>query len=111
MRSKNKGNDMRSSLLSKPKVNREHFIRHKEIDQNLISELSVALDNLDIEKMKTTIKEISKTHPRISDIPAMLGISRPGYYKMLSPNGNPEFITILRLLNLFDIKLQVEARK
>lgn len=102
---------MRFSLLPKPVIERQHFIRHKEINPKLISELSVALNNLDIEKMKSILKEISKTHPRISDIPEMLGISRPGFYKILSPNGNPEFITILRLLNLFDIKLSVETRK
>ena len=98
-------------MLSKPVIERQYFLKNKEIDSGLISELSTALDNLDIEKMKTVLKEISKTHPRISDIPTMLGISRPGFYKMLSPNGNPEFITILRLLNLFDIKLQVETRQ
>ena len=102
---------MQFSLLSKLKIERQHFIVNKKIAPKLISELSIALDNLDIEKMKSILKEISKTHPRISDIPAMLGISRPGFYKILSPNGNPEFITILRLLNLFDIKLQVETRK
>jgi len=102
---------MRFKFLSKPVIERQHFIRNKEIDHKLIDELSIALDNLDIEKMKSVLKKISKIHPRISDIPAMLGISRPGYYKMLSPNGNPEFITILRLLNLFDIKLQAETRK
>ena len=102
---------MRFSVLSKPKIERQHFLRHNQIDQKLISELSIALNDLDIEKMKSVLKDISKTHSRISDIPAILGISRPGFYKMLSPEGNPEFITILRLLNLFDIKLQAEIRK
>ena len=102
---------MRFKFLSKPVIERQHFIRHKKIDQKLIAALSAALDNLDIEKMKIILKDIFRTHPRISDIPAVLGISRPGYYKMLSPDGNPEFITILRLLNLFDIKLQAGTRK
>ncbi|MCL2758320.1 MAG: hypothetical protein FWE64_03305 [Alphaproteobacteria bacterium] len=102
---------MRFKFLSKPVIERQHFIVNKKIDQKLIAELSVALDNLDIEKIKSVLMEIAKTHPRRSDIPAILGISRPGFYNILSPSGNPGFITILRLLNLFDIKLQVEARK
>ncbi|MCL2737347.1 MAG: hypothetical protein FWE17_00595 [Alphaproteobacteria bacterium] len=101
---------MRFSLLSKPKIEREHFLKNKEIDPKLIGELSVALDNLDIEKIKSVLKELSKTHHRISTIFETLGISKSGFYKMLSSDGNPEFITILRLLNLFDIKLQVEIR-
>lgn len=101
---------MRFSLLSKPKINRESFIDNKEIDQYLISELSIALDNLDIEKIKSILMEIAKTHHRRQSIPETLGISRSSFYNILSPSGNPSFITILRLLNLFDIKFKVENR-
>jgi len=101
---------MRFSLLSKPKINREHFIINEEIEPKLIAELSTALDNLDIEKIKSVLMEIAKTHHRRQSIPETLGISRSSFYNILSPEGNPSFITILRLLNLFDIKFQVEAR-
>jgi len=101
---------MRFKFLSKPVIEREHFIVNKEIDPKLISELSVALDNLDIEKIKSILMEIAKTHHRRQSIPETLGISRSSFYNILSSVGNPSFITILRLLNLFDIKFQVEAR-
>ena len=101
---------MRFSLLSKPKIDRQNFLKNKEIDPKLIYELSIALNNLDIEKIKSVLKELSKTHHRISSVFETLAISKSGYYKMLSPDGNPEFITILRLLNLFDIKLVAETR-
>jgi len=55
--------------------------------------------------------ELSKTNSRISGTFEMLGLSKSGFYNMTSPKGNPEFVTILRLLNLFDIKLTAEARK
>ena len=101
---------MRFKFLSKPVINREHFIRNKGIDPKMIAELSTSLDNLDIEKIKSVLMQMSKLHPRLMGIPEMLGISRSSFYHMLSPAGNPSFITILRLLNLFDIKFQVEAR-
>jgi len=101
---------MRFSLLNKPKIERQDFIKNKEIDPKLIQELSSALDNLDIEKIKSIIKELTKTNDRISSAFEMLELSKSGFYNMLSPNGNPEFVTILRLLNLFDIKLTAETR-
>jgi len=101
---------MRFSILSKPKIERQHFIKNKEIDLELLNELSSALDNLDIEKIKSILKELSKTNHHISKAFEMLGISKSGFYKMLSPEGNPEFVTILRLLNLFDIRLTAESR-
>ena len=101
---------MRFSLLSKPKIKREHFIKNKNICPKLVAELSVALDNLDIEKIKSILRELTKTNARISSAFETLGISKSGFYNILSPNGNPEFVTILRLLNLFDIKLSAEVR-
>lgn len=100
---------MRLPILSKPKIERKYFLHNEKIDDNLISEFSFALDSMDIEKIKIILKKISKTNSKISEIPATLGISRAGFYKMLSTTGNPEFITILRLLNYFGIKLSVKA--
>lgn len=101
---------MRFSLLSKPKIERENFIKNKDIDSKLVADLSVALNDLDIEKIKSILRELTKTHHRISSVFETLGLSKSGFYNMLSPNGNPEFVTILRLLNLFDIKLTAELR-
>lgn len=102
--------NMRFSLLSKPKIERQHFLNNKEIDPKTIHELSIALDNLDVDKIKSVLKDLSGTYHRTSSVFEILGISKSGFYKMLSPDGNPEFITVLRLLNLFDIKLQAETR-
>ena len=77
----------------------------------MVAKLTTALDNLDIEKIKSILRELSKTNSRISGTFEMLGLSKSGFYNMTSPKGNPEFVTILRLLNLFDIKLTAEARK
>jgi len=105
-----KGSNMRFSLLSKPKIERQNFTKNKDIGPKLVAELSIALDNLDIEKIKSILRELTKTNHRISSAFEILGLSKSGFYNMLSPNGNPEFVTILRLLNLFDIKLKAEAR-
>jgi DNA-binding phage protein len=101
---------LRFSLLSKPKIERENFIKNKEINPELVAELSLALDNLDIEKIKSILRGLTKTNQRISSAFEMLGLSKSGFYNMLSPKGNPEFVTILRLLNLFNIKLSAEKR-
>lgn len=101
---------MRFSLLSKPKIERENFIRNKDVDSKLVADLAIALNDLDIEKIKSILRELTKTHHRISSVFETLGLSKSGFYNMLSKNGNPEFVTILRVLNLFDIKLSAEIR-
>ncbi len=101
---------MRFSPFSKPKIERKNFIKNKDIDSKLVADLSAALNDLDIEKIKSILRELTKTNARISSVFETLGLSKSGFYNMLSPNGNPEFVTILRLLNLFDIKLTAEIR-
>jgi len=99
-------------FLSKPKIEQQqHLPESPEIDRGPIHELSIALDNLDMERIKFILNQLSNTYHRKTRIPASLGISRSGFHKMLSSNGNPEFMTILRLLNLLDIKLQAEPRQ
>ena len=36
-----------------------------------------------------------------------IGVSRSGLYKMLSENGNPEFVSILKILKALNLELTV----
>jgi probable addiction module antidote protein len=37
------------------------------------------------------------------------GLAREGLYKALSENGNPEFATVMKVINALGLKLHVEA--
>ena len=45
----------------------------------------------------------------MSDVAKKAGLTRESLYKALSAEGNPEFATVLRVLNALDLKFAVKA--
>jgi probable addiction module antidote protein len=39
-----------------------------------------------------------------------LGVTREGLYKSLAPDGNPYFVTVIKLLNNLGFQLRVEQK-
>jgi DNA-binding phage protein len=95
-------------FFSKPEIKRDFFLRDKEIDANLIRNLTAALNELDIPRVKSCLSELAKTNAKISDIPAALGISRSGFYLMLSEKGKLDLQIVLKMLILFGLKIKIE---
>ena len=45
----------------------------------------------------------------MAEIARKAGLGRESLYKALSPDGNPEFATILKVLKALDLKIHIEA--
>jgi probable addiction module antidote protein len=46
----------------------------------------------------------------MTQIARELGITREGLYKSLSPNGNPSFETVIKLLNVLGLSLKIVSK-
>jgi probable addiction module antidote protein len=46
----------------------------------------------------------------MTQIARELGITREGLYKSLSPDGNPSFETVIKLLDILGLRLKVEQK-
>jgi probable addiction module antidote protein len=82
------------------------FIETKE---DVIANLSVALEDGDVEYLLKIIGDIARSEG-MSQIARELGVTREGLYKSLAPTGNPSFETILKLLDILGFRLRVEQK-
>jgi probable addiction module antidote protein len=82
------------------------FIETKE---DVIANLSVALEDGDIEYVLKIMGDIARSDG-MSQIARELGVTREGLYKSLAPAGNPSFETVLKLLDILGFRLRVEQK-
>jgi probable addiction module antidote protein len=82
------------------------FIETKE---DVIANLSVALEDGDIEYLLKIMGDIARSEG-MSQIARELGVTREGLYKSLAPAGNPSFGTVLKLLDILGFRLRVEQK-
>ncbi|MDR1278161.1 MAG: putative addiction module antidote protein [Treponema sp.] len=82
------------------------FIETKE---DVIANLSVALEDGDVEYLLKIMGHIARS-AGMSQIARELGVSREGLYKSLAPDGNPSFETVVKLLDLLGFCLKIEQK-
>jgi probable addiction module antidote protein len=82
------------------------FIETKE---DVIANLSVALEDGDVEYLLKIMGDIARSEG-MSQIARELGVTREGLYKSLAPAGNPSFATVLNLLDILGFRLKVEQK-
>jgi probable addiction module antidote protein len=82
------------------------FIETKE---DVIANLSVALEDGDVEYLLKIMGDIARSEG-MSQIARELGVTREGLYKSLAPTGNPSFETVLKLLDILGFRLRVEQK-
>jgi probable addiction module antidote protein len=82
------------------------FIETKE---DVIANLSVALEDGDVEYLLKIMGHIARSEG-MSQIARELGVTREGLYKSLAPTGNPSFETVLKLLDILGFRLRVEQK-
>jgi probable addiction module antidote protein len=82
------------------------FIETKE---DVIANLSVALEDGDVEYLLKIMGDIARSEG-MSQIARELGVTREGLYKSLAPTGNPSFETVLKLLDILGFRLKVEQK-
>jgi probable addiction module antidote protein len=83
------------------------FIDTKE---DVIAHLTVALEDGDIKYLLKIMGDIARSEG-MAQIARELGVTREGLYKSLSPDGNPSFETVIKLLDILGFQLSIQQKR
>lgn len=72
--------------------------------------LAVSLEENGMDGFLTALGEVAKAKG-MTHVSNEIGIGRQSLYKSLSENGNPQFETIMKLLDTFDLKFEVVPQR
>lgn len=81
---------------------------HLETEEDMAAYLDAALEEGDAALVVAALGDIARAKG-MSQIAREAGLGRESLYKALSPTGNPEFSTILKVVGALGLKLHVEA--
>lgn len=80
-----------------------------ETEDDMARYLDVALKENDAAFISTVLGDIARVKG-MTLVAEQTGLTRSSLYKALSPNGNPEFSTILKVINALGLKLRATIR-
>lgn len=83
---------------------------HLETEEDMILYLEAALEDGDPALISTVLGDIARAKG-MTQIAEKTGLGRTSLYKALSPEGHPDFATILKVINALGIKLQATSAK
>ena len=83
---------------------------HLETEEDMAAYLEAALEGNDPSLIAAALGDIAKAKG-MSQIAKQTGLGRESLYKALSPEGNPEFSTILKVVNALGLHLNVASGK
>ena len=85
-------------------------VDHLRSEQDMAMYLDACLDEDpgDGSVVRAALNDIARAQG-MTQLAKATGITREGLYKALSPNGNPEFSTILKVIKALKIKLHASA--
>jgi probable addiction module antidote protein len=83
----------------------EH-IKNKE---DVLGYLSTAFEENDPELFLAVIGDIARSEG-MAQIARELNVARESLYRSLSPDGNPSFITIMRVLDILGFQLDIKRK-
>ena len=78
-----------------------------ESEEDMIAYLDAALEDGDPALIVAVLGAIARAKG-MSQVAAEAGLGRESLYKALSPTGNPEFATVVKVLNALGLQLHVE---
>ena len=81
---------------------------HLETEEDMVAYLNVALEDGDLSLIVAALGDIARAR-RMAKIARESGLGRESLYKSLSPNGNPEFATVLKVVRSLGLRLHVTA--
>lgn len=75
-----------------------------ETDEDILAYLETALEEGDAALFAAALGDVARAKG-MQEIARETGLGRESLYKALSPNGNPEFATVLRVLRSLGLRL------
>lgn len=94
--------------MAKTKTRRWDAAEHLDSEQDMAAYLEAALEEGDAALFTAALGDIARAKG-MTEIARATGLGRESLYKALSPDGNPEFATVLMVLNSLGLKLHATA--
>ena len=79
-------------------------VEHLKTDDDMAAYLEAALEERDPTLIAAALGDIARAKG-MTQIARVAGLGRESLYKALSPTGNPEFATILKVIGLLGLQL------
>jgi probable addiction module antidote protein len=79
--------------------------RHLTTDASAVAYIEAALEDGDPGVVGAALGDVARARG-MSKVARQAGLGRESLYKALSPGGNPEFATILRVVNALGLRLR-----
>ncbi len=77
---------------------------HLETDEDIVAYLEAAFDDGDPALIAAALGDVARARG-MTKVAADAGLGRESLYKALSPNGNPEFATVLKVMQALGLRL------
>jgi probable addiction module antidote protein len=100
---------MRRSSMEKITVADFDPAEYIETKEDVMAYLETALQENDPEFLLSVIGDIARSKG-MTEIARELNLDRAGLYRSFSPEGNPSFITVLKVLDNLGFSLKVEQK-
>jgi probable addiction module antidote protein len=81
-----------------------------ETEEDMVAYLEAALEENDPTLVATALGDITRAKG-MTQIAKKTGLGRESLYKALSPDGNPEFSTVLKVISALGLKLHAGTGK
>lgn len=94
--------------MAKPRTRTWDAAEHLQSRNDMAAYLEAALDEGDAALVAATLGDIARASG-MTAIARETGLGRESLYKALSPEGNPEFATVLKVLHSLGLKLHASA--
>ena len=94
--------------MAKTKTRPWDVVEHLETEEDMAAYLEAALEEGDPALVAAALGDIARAKG-MSEIARETGLGRESLYKALSPEGNPEFATVLKIVKALGLRLHATA--
>lgn len=95
--------------MAKKKTSRWDAVDCLKSEKDIVAYLEAALEEGDAALFTAALGDIARAKG-MTEIARKSGLGRESLYKALSPDGNPEFATVLKVVRSLGLKLHTTAR-
>jgi probable addiction module antidote protein len=95
--------------MAKTKTRRWNASDYLNSEKDMAAYLEAALELNDPAVFTAALGDIARAKG-MSEVARKAGLGRESLYKALSPDGNPEFATVLKVVNSLGLKLHATAK-
>ena len=81
---------------------------HLETDEDIVAYLEAAFEDGDPALIAAALGDVARARG-MTKVATDAGLGRESLYKALSPNGNPEFATVLKVMQALGLRLHASA--